>query len=567
MYHCDYCQRDLSTSLRIKCAVCSDFDLCLECFSVGVEITPHSNDHAYRVVDNLSFPVYTPDWGADEEMLLLEGVELYGLGNWSKVAEYVGKAPDDCRSHYFTVYVETETFPVPKPAPEMATLDIRKLIDERRRAGAERIALAKQAAKRGRPVGSAKGRIQDYYAAAQIKSEDEDDLDDEDIEDSKGGAPPPRGDKGGAKGTNGKVQSASTATTPAGIPAADVATPADPGMAGPGSSRPTSALPTAGGKSTPAGVDPANHVMLSEAQQTGYHLKRNEFDPEYDHEAEHIIAELDFPENEDEETVAKKLRLIDIYNRRLDERDRRKEFVLTRGLVNVKRQQALDRRRAPSEREMVGRLRMLARYLPQAQWEALADGIATEARLRARIAELQQYRAMGMRTFSEVERFEAIEGKKKKEAPPAAQQGKSRLQRIPVDETAMESELAELGMPHAAVGVHAQHSVAAEGRGPDGLQAWRTRRGVLLDVAALPDTGPLTENERSLCAMERFLPAQYLAVKAEAAKMQSEKGSVSRADVQGLPFLVDPDRSARLHTFFLEQGWISAPKEGKRKGA
>ncbi len=32
LYHCDYCHKDLSSTLRIKCAVCKDFDLCLECF-------------------------------------------------------------------------------------------------------------------------------------------------------------------------------------------------------------------------------------------------------------------------------------------------------------------------------------------------------------------------------------------------------------------------------------------------------------------------------------------------------------------------------------------------------
>ncbi len=30
---------------------------------MGVQIHPHRNDHAYRVVDNLSFPLFHPDWG------------------------------------------------------------------------------------------------------------------------------------------------------------------------------------------------------------------------------------------------------------------------------------------------------------------------------------------------------------------------------------------------------------------------------------------------------------------------------------------------------------------------
>jgi transcriptional adapter 2-alpha len=44
--------------------VCKDFDLCLECFSVGVElnVAGHSSDHAYKVVQSLGFPLYHPAW-------------------------------------------------------------------------------------------------------------------------------------------------------------------------------------------------------------------------------------------------------------------------------------------------------------------------------------------------------------------------------------------------------------------------------------------------------------------------------------------------------------------------
>ncbi len=63
LYHCNYCQKDISNVPRIKCAECKDFDLCLECFSVGVEIKPHKNTHDYQVVENLSFPIFHPDWG------------------------------------------------------------------------------------------------------------------------------------------------------------------------------------------------------------------------------------------------------------------------------------------------------------------------------------------------------------------------------------------------------------------------------------------------------------------------------------------------------------------------
>lgn len=50
LYHCNYCNKDISGLVRIKCAVCSDFDLCIECFSVGAEISPHKSNHPYRVM-------------------------------------------------------------------------------------------------------------------------------------------------------------------------------------------------------------------------------------------------------------------------------------------------------------------------------------------------------------------------------------------------------------------------------------------------------------------------------------------------------------------------------------
>jgi hypothetical protein len=68
-----------------------DFDLCVECFSVGVEVGDHKNTHAYCVMDYLAFPLFEPQWGADEEILFLEAIDMYGIGNWQAIAEHVGQ--------------------------------------------------------------------------------------------------------------------------------------------------------------------------------------------------------------------------------------------------------------------------------------------------------------------------------------------------------------------------------------------------------------------------------------------------------------------------------------------
>ncbi|KAG5455870.1 MAG: hypothetical protein BJ554DRAFT_4559 [Olpidium bornovanus] len=54
------------------------------------------------------------DWGADEEVLLIEGAELYGLGNWADIADHVGsKTTQECEKHYLDTYVASETWPLP----------------------------------------------------------------------------------------------------------------------------------------------------------------------------------------------------------------------------------------------------------------------------------------------------------------------------------------------------------------------------------------------------------------------------------------------------------------------
>lgn len=49
-FHCDFCERDISRKIRIKCAECTDFDLCVQCFAAGVESQDHKKTHKYRTI-------------------------------------------------------------------------------------------------------------------------------------------------------------------------------------------------------------------------------------------------------------------------------------------------------------------------------------------------------------------------------------------------------------------------------------------------------------------------------------------------------------------------------------
>ncbi len=64
--------------------------------------------------DHVTTPIFDEDWGADEELLLLEAIEMYGLGNWSDVADHVStKSKQKCEQHYYDVYLSSSTAPLP----------------------------------------------------------------------------------------------------------------------------------------------------------------------------------------------------------------------------------------------------------------------------------------------------------------------------------------------------------------------------------------------------------------------------------------------------------------------
>ncbi|KAI4284294.1 MAG: hypothetical protein L6R35_004939 [Caloplaca aegaea] len=120
-YICDVCSADITSTVRIRCAhaACSDYDLCVPCFSKGDTSRDHDpRTHPFSVIEQHSIPIYTRDWGADEELLLLEGLEVYGLGSWSDVADHVGgfRTKEEVCDHYIKTYIESSKFPLPENA-------------------------------------------------------------------------------------------------------------------------------------------------------------------------------------------------------------------------------------------------------------------------------------------------------------------------------------------------------------------------------------------------------------------------------------------------------------------
>lgn len=126
-FHCDVCSSDCTRRIRISCAECQDYDLCVPCFSSGKVSGKHKPWHDYKVIEQHQYPIFDRDWGADEELLLIEGCQTLGLGNWQDIADFIeGRSKDEVGEHYEKYYLNSKYSPIPdlnSYFPEISTTE------------------------------------------------------------------------------------------------------------------------------------------------------------------------------------------------------------------------------------------------------------------------------------------------------------------------------------------------------------------------------------------------------------------------------------------------------------
>ena len=432
-YTCNYCHRDVSGQTFIKCAVCDDFDLCVDCFSVGAELKPHKNDHSYRVMDNLDYKVLTDDWAADEELLLLEGIDLFGLGNWADVAIHVGtKSKQKCEQHFFDVYINGDWS------------DGRSI------------------ARHAHPSAHASSTV---------------------AEDGATEAPPAPKSQDGRSMKRPKVAEAD--------------------------------------------------AKQSTSNAIEYNARRGDFDIEYENDAETILADLSFDEDDSKEETELKVRIVELYNRKLDERARRKKFILERNLLDFKKQQGFERRRLREEREIFALMRPFARFHSAAEHEEFVKGMIQERKHRKTIEVYQHWREMGLRTIAEGQMYDLKKRKREDQeklrkssqnahylnsSARPGQRGTRYTNRDEADTGAL--------LPRPADMRPGGSSVASEKK--------MKKAQLPLDLTAMPGLELLSIKERELCAAIRLPPQQYLWVKHTLLFESLRLGSLNRQEARRL---------------------------------
>jgi len=357
--------------------------ICFDCFSVGAEIFPHQRTHKYKVVEVLSSAIYEPHWSIDEECRMLDGLFRFGPSNWSALSKYVAtKNKSECKRHYMRVFLGLHSSSKIESNSIQNHAVLGQSFREEGGLEAEHAVVDSNAEKsdvghEAHLVSETKAETERVAAACQL---DVMQVEKQRYSEPAVGAgvrdtPVPK-----TRGRRRKVQpfqlrrKQDPATNQTGFRSVKDET-----------------------HEKPAGGSTGRAVL------SGYMPKRGDFEHEWDDGAEAILAELALDDADTQEEIDLKLRLVELYLLRLDEREEKKRFILERGLLQFDRVTWEERRRPKEEKEFLMRLRAFSRLQSKEQQQELESALLHEQQTLSRMFEIAHYRSVGIRTWEQAQ--------------------------------------------------------------------------------------------------------------------------------------------------------------------
>ncbi|XP_029382550.1 transcriptional adapter 2-beta isoform X2 [Echeneis naucrates] len=265
---------------------------------------------------------------------------------------------------------------------------------------------------------------------------------------------------------------------------------------------------------------PPLDISLAEQQQLGYMPLRDDYEIEYDQDAEKLISGLSVNYDDEDVEIEMKRAHVDMYVRKLRERQRRKNIARDYNLVPVflgrdkkDKEKAPKRKITKEEKEQRVRLRVLCQFMAHREFEDFFENIHKERVLRAKVRELQRYRRNGITRLEESAEYEAARHKREKRKE--------------------------------------NKSVVTSKRGSK-----EGKDGEFAAIENLTGFELLSDREKVLCNSLNLSPARYLTVKTIIIKdhLQKRQGIPAKSR---LPSYLDKVLKKRILTFLTESGWIS----------
>eukprot|EP00752_Nemacystus_decipiens_P012859 g11385.t1 len=586
VHTCDSCSKDITGLCFIRCEECKptkehpdtqEVDLCAACFYSGAEPLGHKKTHSYRVMDKLHKSIFSEDWTAAEELSLADQTRRMGLGAWDEISDsklfYRRHSAADLNARYLDTYLSrygsvlppyylnhrpdgsVEKVPVPLTHPHRCSPTLRGVQINSREIRSRTIAeLGTNPRYRYEPSWRAmaeKQRAQKEEAAAAAAA-------------AAGGVHVANGTATGA--SNGSGSAAANGTAGAGGGAA-----AAPSGGGDGGGTGGDAAAGAGvavqqNRSNTKQKKRQRTEKVNKAKEEEREIRewveklpgadlsvfmplRGDFDHEHDDAAEELLANMEFRPTDHASEKQLKLDVIAVYNHRLDEREKRKKFVIERNLLDYKKPPVGGKKRGREDRDLVARLRPFARFSDPKEHDELIDNLLVAKKIRSRIETLQMYRQNGITTLAEGIEFDKARQRRQEEL--ASQKHRESASYL-YDGHAAAKGGSSIGDRSRRYKDRNKGGMS-DGHG-DGSD--ESRNGNLLDLESAPGVDYISADEQRLCSQLHLLPGYYLAIKNAMIQECVKSGCLKKNNIANLSTL-DKPRLEKMYDFFSTCGWVS----------
>uniref|UniRef100_A0A667YRQ1 Transcriptional adapter n=1 Tax=Myripristis murdjan TaxID=586833 RepID=A0A667YRQ1_9TELE len=324
---------------------------------------------------------------------------------------------------------------------------------------------------------------------------------------------------------------------------------------------------------------PPLDISLAEQQQLGYMPLRDDYEIEYDQDAEKLISGLSVNYDDEDVEIEMKRAHVDMYVRKLRERQRRKNIARDYNLVPA----FLGRDKKDKEKEKPGvlgvsgtggggmggmgvggitstpkrkitkeekeqrlRLRGLCQFMAHREFEEFFDNMHKERMLRAKVRELQRYRRNGITRLEESAEYEAARHKREKRKE---------------NKSVVAFKRGGGGGGGLGFGLGLGGGAGAGGGAAGGVNVGggikeEGKDGEFAAIENLTGFELLSDREKVLCNSLNLSPTRYLTVKTIIIKdhLQKRQGIPAKSR---LPSYLDKVLKKRILTFLTESGWIS----------
>lgn len=336
---------------------------------------------------------------------------------------------------------------------------------------------------------------------------------------------------------------------------------------------------------------PPLDINLADQQQLGYMPLRDDYEIEYDQDAEKLISGLSVNYDDEDVEIEMKRAHVDMYVRKLRERQRRKNIARDYNLVPAflgrdKKDKekpgvlgvigtavgvggvavgsgtigsgsttavglgpvsSTTKRKIPKEeKEQRVRLRGLCQFMANREFEDFFENMHKERMLRAKVRELQRYRRNGIARLEESAEYEAARHKREKRKE---------------NKSMVISKRGSGGGGGLGSGIGLGGGAGAGGGIAGGLGVGcgikeEGKDGEFAAIENLTGFELLSDREKVLCNSLNLNPARYLTVKTIIIKdhLQKRQGIPAKSR---LPSYLDKVLKKRILTFLTESGWIS----------